>query len=119
MHTIAPQGTRPLAVTLVGLLFVVAGIVGLAYHATEIDTSAGVRVEAVWILLLRLLAIVGGLFVLRGRNWARWLLVGWMGYHVVLSARHSLFEIAVHALLLVLIAYGLFRRASAAFFQTG
>lgn len=117
--TVASKGTRPLAVTVVGGLFIAAGIVGLAYHVTDIDTGRPFQLEAVWILLLRVLAIVGGVFVLRGRKWARWVLVGWMGYHVVLSAWHSFVEIAVHASLLVLIAYVLFRKRSAAFFQTG
>ena len=115
---IASKGTRPLAVTVVGGLFIAAGIVGLAYHVTDIDPGRPFRLEAVWILLLRLLAIVGGVFVLRGRNWARWLLVAWLGYHVVLSTWHSFVEIPVHALLLVLIAYVLFRSQSAVFYQT-
>jgi hypothetical protein len=110
---------RPLAVTLIGALFIAAGTIGVVYHATEVRAGEPFQVEAVWIVLLRLLAIVGGVFVLRGRKWARWLVVAWMGYHVVLSSWHSPVEIGVHAMLLVLIAYGLFRGPSAAFFQTG
>jgi len=64
-----------------------------------------------------MLAIVSGAFMLRGCNWARWLLVVWLAYHVALSAWHSLFQVAVHALLLAVIAYFLFRSPASAFFQ--
>jgi hypothetical protein len=64
-----------------------------------------------------LLAILGGAFVLRGKNWARWLVLAWIAYHVVLSAFHHFFELAVHAALLAVFAYILFRPRASAYFQ--
>lgn len=55
--------------------------------------------------------------MLRGWNWARWLLVVWLAYHVVLSALHSVFEVAVHGFLFGVIAYFLFRTPANAFFR--
>ena len=35
--------------------------------------------------LTELLAIVSGVFMLRGQNWARWLALVWMAFHVAIS----------------------------------
>ena len=107
---------RPLSVTLVGWLFVVAGAVGIAYHARDLIGPA-FHAEAIWVLLLRLAAIVAGLFVLRGANWARGLAIAWMAYHVVLSAFHSLSELVAHLAFLTFIVAMLMRPSAAAFFR--
>ncbi len=73
---------RPLSVTLVGWLFIAAGIVGIAYHATEFNASDPFGYDLLLALGVRILAIVGGAFALRGANWARWLLLVWLAYHV-------------------------------------
>src|SRR5206468_3983960 len=78
---------RPITVAIIGYLFIAVGSIGLIYHTVE--ERHPFDGELIWIVLLRLLAIVGGAFLLRGRNWARWLLIAWMGYHVALSVFHS------------------------------
>ena len=65
----------------------------------------------------RALAIVGGVSLLRGRNWARWLLVGWMMLHVVLSLFHSPGEAAAHSAIFAPIIYLMFRRTVAQYFK--
>lgn len=112
-----PPSRRPLSVTIIGWLFVAAGIVGFVYHATGRHTSGRFDYQAMWVLCVRLLAIVGGAFVLRGARWAPFLLVAWMAYHVVLSALHSWSEAAVHGVLLAGIAYVLFRPEASAYFR--
>lgn len=110
---------RPLSVTVIGCLFVAAGVVGVAYHITELKTQRLFEHGLVWVYLLRLLAILGGVFVLRGNNWARWLLLVWIAYHVILSVFHSPFELVVHSLLLVVVAYVLLRPQASAYFRSG
>ena len=106
---------RPISVSLIGWLFIVTGSVGLVYHTVgERHPFDG---ELIWIVLLRLLAIVGGGFLLRGRNWARWLLIAWMVYHVALSVFHSPFELVVHVVLLAAFAWLLFRPDASAYFR--
>ena len=100
---------RPLSVTIIGCIFIIVGIVGFAYHITEFDTQRPFGNDSILILLVRLLAALGGVFLLRGSGWARWFLIVWIAYHVVLSAFHPLFELIVHSLLLVVIAYFLYR----------
>ena len=106
---------RPLSVTIIACLFIAAGVVGLAYHAGDFRTRP--PLEYAFVCFVRLLAIIGGVFILRGRNWARWLLLAWIAYHVVLSAFHELSGLVVHAVLLVVVAYFLFRPRASAYFR--
>ena len=112
-----PLNGRPRSVTVIGRLFIAAGIVGLVYHATALRTSGLLDYEVVWVLLLRLLAVIGGVFTLRGADWARWLVLAWVAYHVVLSAFHSWSDTAVHAALLAGLAYLLLRPEARAYFR--
>ena len=105
-------------VILTGWLFIVAGVIGLGYHATEFNPQAAFDIDLALVLLIRFLAIVGGVFVLRGANWARWLLVIWIGYHVILSASHSVSELVIHCAILGGVAYVLFRPQSSQYFRT-
>src|SRR5262245_19093987 len=108
---------RPHTVTVIGCILLVAGVIGLAYHITELNPQRPFESDAIWVLLVRLLAIVGGLFLLRGHDWARWLLLIWMAYHVILSAFHSMFELIMHFLLFAVIAFFLFRLHVSAYFR--
>src|SRR5437588_10850794 len=105
---------RPLSITLFGLLFIVTGTVGLVYHiTTEFKPRQPFPSELFWISLVRFLAIVGGVFLLRGHNWARWLLLAWMGFHVIISFGHPVSKFVVHGLLFAALLYFFFRlRAS-------
>src|SRR5688572_21812893 len=87
---------RPLSVTLISYLFIISGVVGIIYHASELKEIA-TRRDVIWVLTVRLLAVVGGIYALRGATWARWLLVAWIVYHVILSFYHSTAELAMHA----------------------
>jgi hypothetical protein len=56
-------------------------------------------------------------FLLRGRNWARWGVIVWLAYHVVLSAFHSALAVVIHTLLLAVIGYLLMRPRESAYFR--
>jgi len=107
---------RPLAVLIVGCLFIETGVLGLAYHLTDFKISKPVESELIWISLVRLLAIVSGVFMLLGRNWARWLALAWIAFHVVISFP-SIQQVVFHALLFLLIAYCLYRPEVRAYFN--
>ena len=70
---------RPLLVTIVGCVFIAAGAIGFFYHLGEVRTT-GAFPAMVWVELVRLIAVLAGAFVLRGRNWARWLAIAWIEY---------------------------------------
>ncbi len=107
---------RPWSVTLIGILFILSGGIGIIYHAPEMKELPGNR-QGILVLLIRALAVAGGYFVLRGAAWARWLLVVWMIYHVVLSFYHDLAQIITHALFLCLVVAGLFYSKANTYFK--
>ena len=108
---------RPLSVTIIAWLYVGVGVVGLTYHATEFKLAHPFENDAVWVCLVRLLAIVAGAFMLRGQNWARWLSIAWMAWHVYLSVFHRVSELIMHSVLLVVFAFFLFRPRTSAYFR--
>jgi hypothetical protein len=108
---------RPSSVTVIGVIFVMAGTIGFVYHLTEFMAQRPFEYDVVWVLLVRLLAIIGGVFLIRGSDWARWFLLIWLAYHVILSAFHSMFELITHSLLLAVIAYFLYRPLVSAYFR--
>lgn len=77
----------------------------------------GFLAEGSWVIGLSALSIIGGVFALRGQNWARWLLLAWMGAHVLISLWHARFELVVHCLVFMAIMYALFRAPAEAYFR--
>ena len=104
---------RPIPVTILGGLFIAAGLVGLLYHLSErpLDRST------LLVSFIRAIAIVGGVFLLRGYNWARWLLLAWVAFHVVVSMFHTVSETLAHAVLLAVVAYFLLTPPDSKYFQ--
>src|SRR5712671_121956 len=109
---------RPLPITIVAVVYICAGILGVAYHASEFKSSPFEK-DAILAVLVRLAAVVAGAFLLMGKNWARWLAVAWIGFHVILSAFHTIPELAMHTALLIVIAYFLLRPTAAQYFRDG
>ncbi len=107
---------RPLSVTIVGCIFLAIGILASASHATELRRTGHVQYDVLWALLVNLVAIVCGVYLLRRRNWARWLAVAWLAFHVIISL-HSPQALLVHSALLAVFAYLLFRPAAGAYFR--
>lgn len=112
-----PPTKRPPSVTAVAWLFITAGIIGFVYHTTRFSTRGLFDDDGAWVLFVRLLAIIGGGFMLRGADWARWLVLAWLAYHVILSVFHSRSETVVHVVLLAGIAYVLLRPEAASYFR--
>jgi hypothetical protein len=108
---------RPLSVTIISIILLAAGLIGLAYHGAEVTRRGPFRFDLFLVFLIRLLAVVGAVYMLRARNWARWLLVIWIAGHVILSAFHSPAELTVHGLLFLVVAYFLFRPPAVAYFR--
>lgn len=100
---------RPISVTIVAWVYIVMGAVGFTYHFGEFGAGDTFHFDVLGIELVRLLAIVCGAFLLRGDYWARWLALAWMGFHVVVSAFHSMSQLAMHCVFFALIAWLLFR----------
>jgi hypothetical protein len=106
---------RPDLVTAIGFVFIAVGAIEIAYHLIRLTHPF--QHDVLWVCLVNLIAIVCGIYVLRGRNWARWLTVVWIAYHVVLSSFHSFGKLAVHGILFAVFAYFLFRPGVTQFFR--
>jgi hypothetical protein len=109
---------RPLAVIIIGFVFIATGVLALAYHLSQYHGHHPFQFDIVEIAIVEILAIVAGAFLLRGSNWARWLAIAWIGAHVILSVFHPLRELAVHGLLFVIITYFLVRPEANRFFRS-
>ncbi len=111
------MSTRPLSITIIGWVFIAVGNFAFVYHFSEfVQTFELTRLV---VSLIRLLAVLGGVFLLRGFSWARWLLLGWLAFHVIASAFHSAFEVVIHLLLLAVISYFLLRKRATKYFVEG
>lgn len=94
----------------IGWLFVAIGASGLVYGMWNLHPLN----DFLWATGSRLVALAGGVLLLRGVPWAKWVLVAWLAFHVVLGAMHSTERFAVHAVLMAVICFFLFRpRATA------
>ena len=108
---------RPVLVTILAWLLIAMGAIGIAYHSREFKSTP--PSEYLLVLFVRLLAIVCGAFLLRGKGWARWLAMAWIAFHVVLSYFHSMEEVALHLVVLVVFAVVLFLPAANRYFGSG
>src|SRR4029453_6191536 len=115
---------RPQSITLIAWLFIAIGV-GTAVGGLYPIAAAGWHgtgefrerlTELTPMVLSAMLALAGGVWMLRGRDLGRGLAVSWMVAHIVLSMLHSVSRTAVHALLFALIAFALFRPAASAYF---
>jgi hypothetical protein len=105
---------RPISVTILAGVYLAVGVLGFAFHFREL--LAGHH-DAVGIELTEFLAILCGVFLLRGHNWARWLALAWIAFHVVLSAFHAIPELVIHAVFCAVIAWLLFRPEATRYFR--
>ncbi len=105
---------RPISVLLLACLYIAVGAVGFVAHFRDLR---GHPYDGLTVELLELVAVVSGAFLLRGRNWARWLALAWIVFHVILSAFHPWQELAIHSLFCVVIIWILFRPEATRYFR--
>ena len=108
------ENKRPLSVTVVACLFLLVGAVGFVYHFREL---LPLQRDGTLVELTEFLAFVSGAFMLRGQNWARWLALAWMAFHVVISAVPPFRGLIVHVLIFGGITWLLLRSDAAGYFR--
>jgi hypothetical protein len=109
--------SRPVSVTIIGWLYIVMGGFNCILHLTELNFKRPIPSDIVWAEGVNFSAIVFGVYMLRGHNWARWLALAWMAFHVVISVFHNVPEFAIHCLFLAILAYFLFRAPAGRYFR--
>jgi hypothetical protein len=108
---------RPLSITIIAWIYLILGVFGFVYHLVMQRSLHPLPYDLLWVELIFLAAILSGAYMLRGHNWARWLALAWIAFHVVLSIFHNLPELAIHALLCAVLAFFLFRSAASRYFR--
>jgi uncharacterized membrane protein HdeD (DUF308 family) len=104
---------RPLSIVVISLLFILLGAITLVHALVEFinATDRLTDLKSHWMIYLSAVAaIVGGLFLFKGENWARWLLVLWMAFHIVVGALHGIGPLVTHVVIFSVILFFLFRR---------
>ena len=121
---------RPLSITIISWVLIVTGCVtfisGLVPRAGDSESAAAsapstrprphTAAEFAFVCTVRAAAAVAGVFMLRRRDWARWLALAWFAFHVVLSGLHDPMKFAIHVVLFVVVAYFLLRPRAWAYF---
>jgi len=95
---------------LLGVLDVWRGVAPLFGPATRLAT------DDMQVLAIGIAALVGGAFVIRGQNWARWLLAVWMLLHVAISVGHP-GQLIAHLAIFGALAFLLFRPGARSHFR--
>ena len=106
------------SVLIVGLIFLVLGCLDIWRGLAPLFASAPhwhMAADDMEVLAIGIAAIVGGIYVIRGANWARWLLAAWMALHVAISVGQPTAFVA-HLVIFGCIAYLLFRPGASAHF---
>ena len=117
---------RPRSVTVISWIFVAFG--GIALLTSLLPKSPGAEaniaqlrsqhpVHYALMCLGPILALICGIFMLRGCNWARWVLVVWFGNNVVGTVFHSPMRFLLPGLLFAVAVYFLFRPQSTKYFR--
>jgi len=123
-----PASPRPLSITIVAWLFVAVGVVGLASAARPLFREAAAGrlaelsrhelVDFVLAAISGLVALLGGALLRSGRSAGRWMVVGWMIFHLGVSAAHSLGMLLLHCALFAAPLWFLFRPRAAAYLSS-
>jgi hypothetical protein len=112
------ENHRPLSVAVLAWLYIGVGAVGSISHLSEFQAGNAFPFDGVWIELTELSAVLCGAFMLRACNWARWLALAWMAFHVILSVLDRFHGFAIHCLFSVVIAWVLLRPDAARYFRS-
>lgn len=105
---------RPLSITIISWLFMIFGSIallsGLLPFVGANTAQLIAELKQHWMVhLSRLVQVLSGLFMLRRHNWARWLLVVWVVFHIVVGALHGWIQFLIHILIFSVILFFLFR----------
>lgn len=105
---------RPISVVIVACVYLLVGVAGFVFHFRELLAGHwdGAATE-----LTEFLAVVAGVYLLRRQNWARWLALAWMAFHVAISIPGPVRTLVVHGLIFIVIAWVLLRPEAGQWFK--
>jgi uncharacterized membrane protein HdeD (DUF308 family) len=112
---------RPRSIVVISFLFILLGALTFIHAAWDLANTEQrlTNVEKHWMIYLSALAaIAGGVFLFKGRKWARWLLVAWMAFHIVVGALNGIVPLVTHVVIFSVLGFFLFRRPASAYLSS-
>lgn len=106
--------SRPASVTGVAWLFIAVGVFAFVF---QVPSLVRLQRDAFLIEFTEVLGVIAGVFMLRRHNWARWLALAWVAFHVVIAAYPPFNGLVFHLLVFSGIAYLLLRSDAAGYFR--
>lgn len=107
----------PKSVFAIGILFVGIGLLDLYWGLAPLfGGTARWKGDDLEVFGVGVAALVGGIWTLKGCNWARWLLAIWMVLHIALSALSPL-TVAIHAAIFAIVIAALFNPTASRYFR--
>jgi hypothetical protein len=104
-------------ILVVGVIFLGVGVLDVWRGAAPmLDGPSHLATDDMLVLAIGIAALVGGGFVLRAQNWARWLLAVWMLLHVAISVGEPE-QLIAHLVIFGVLAFLLFRPRAGAYFK--
>ncbi len=106
----------PLSIAVIGAIFLALAVLDLYRGLAPLVQSGHLAGDDVTVLGIAAWAAVGGVFLVRGHDWARWLLAAWMALHVALSVGRAV-PLVVHTLVFGTLLFFLFRPRVRGYFR--
>ena len=108
---------RPAAVLVIAVVFIAFGLLDIWLGIAPLTSKPPhLASDDLLVSSIGIIAVVGAIYVLKGYNWARWLLTAWMALHVVLSI-HQPRALLGHLVILGLVLAGLFYPGASLYFR--
>lgn len=109
---------RPVSVAVIAWVYIAVGAIGLVYHSSGLWKKGGWS-GALMVEMVETAALLSGIFLLRGRNWARWVALAWIAFQVARSVFETGRGLIIHAVFCAVIAWVLLRPAAGRWFGAG
>ena len=104
---------RPYQVTVIGWLMILAGVTSTTVHLWQGTWDRWM----ILIVLVGAVAVAAGAFLLRGDRWARWAVLAWIAFHVIIGALNSRSFALPHLALLIIFSYVLLGPPTADYYR--
>ncbi|HLY42652.1 MAG TPA: hypothetical protein VKR52_15655 [Terracidiphilus sp.] len=108
-----PASKRPISIVILACVYLLVGCGGFVMHFPELLAR---HPDAISIEVTELIAVLCGIFLLVGKNWARWLALAWIVFHVAISVG-QMRELIIHSAICAVIAFILFRPPANQYFR--
>jgi hypothetical protein len=104
---------RPYQVAVIGWLMILAGVISSTVHLWQGRWDRWM----ILIVLVGAVAVAAGVFLLRGDRWARWAVLAWIAFHVIIGTLNSRSFALPHLALLIIFSYVLLGPPTADYYR--